>query len=278
MCYNSRALGSGDELGGFVAAFREHISVSGMLGVAYGGLGSMTLGFSVDQGCLAAFLTWVAGMVPDVDSPTGKPIRELFGLVAVIVPLTTMNHLVQLGGGRERVLLLAILTYLAIRYGGASMLSRLSVHRGMFHSIPALVIAAELTFLGYGSNSLAVRGFMAGGVGIGYFSHLLLDELYSVQWNGLRVKLSKSAGSALKFTSQRFFPNAFTYGLMFFLTHSTLVTVGLLQPPPGVEDRSPDPEAMRERLEGPQEPTQPDNLVDRQPHTSRPAMAARSAY
>jgi hypothetical protein len=43
--------------------------------------------------------------------------------------------------------------YAAIRYGGSAMLMRLSVHRGMFHSVPAMVIAAELAFLAYKSNS-----------------------------------------------------------------------------------------------------------------------------
>ena len=214
-----------------LAAYREHISVSGIVGLAYGAIGTWGMGFSGDQGFLAAFLTWVAGMLPDIDSKSGKPIRELFSLLAILVPLGLMQHLVQLGGNRERVFLLAVVTYLMIRYGGASLLSRLAVHRGMFHSIPALIIAAELTFLGYSSDSSSVRAFMAGGVAIGFFSHLLLDEMYSVQWDGVKVRLAKSAGSALKLTGPRFFPNAFTWGLMFFLSYTSLVSVGVIAEP-----------------------------------------------
>jgi hypothetical protein len=36
---------------------------------------------------------------------------------------------------------------------------------------------------------------------VGFFSHLLLDELYSVDIQGVKVKLNKYAGTAVKFVS-----------------------------------------------------------------------------
>ena len=36
---------------------------------------------------------------------------------------------------------------------------------------------------------------------LGFFSHLLLDEIYSVDFNGVRIKLNSFAGSAIKFVS-----------------------------------------------------------------------------
>ncbi|MCA9072071.1 MAG: hypothetical protein KDA84_24250, partial [Planctomycetaceae bacterium] len=102
---------------------------------------------------------------------------------------------------------------------------------GMFHSIPALLIAAELTFLAYVNDEVLVKCLMAGGVAIGFLSHLLLDELYSVQWSGLRLKLSKSAGSAFKLTSSRLVPNVLTYAMLMFFTWLTLVDVGLVRDP-----------------------------------------------
>ena len=36
---------------------------------------------------------------------------------------------------------------------------------------------------------------------IGFLSHLVLDELYSVDFTGARLKLNKFAGSAVKFWS-----------------------------------------------------------------------------
>lgn len=214
-----------------MAGYREHIAVSSLLGLGYGVGSTMILGFTPDQGALAACFTAVGGMLPDLDSQSGRPVREVFGFASVLAPLALMQHLFALGAHSERVLLLSVVLYVAIRYGGAALLGKLSVHRGMFHSIPALVIAAELVFLGYCSDSLAVKTLMAGGVAVGFFSHLLLDELYSVQWTGVRVRLSKSAGSALKLVGRSFLPNAFTYGLLLFLTYTSLVHSGWLDGP-----------------------------------------------
>lgn len=214
-----------------MAAYREHISVSGILGVAYAGLASMAMGFTIDQGAVAGVLAWVGGMLPDLDSQSGRPVRELFGLISVLIPISTIPHLAAAGISTERIFLFIAVSYLTVRYGGAALLGRLSVHRGMFHSIPAMVIAAEIVFLAYPDASELVRLLMAGAVAVGFFSHLLLDEMYSVQWNGLRVKLAKSAGSAIKLFGNRVGPNAFTWSLLCFLTYANLVDVGILEGP-----------------------------------------------
>ena len=37
-------------------------------------------------------LAWVAGMLPDLDSESGRPVREIFGLIAAIVPFEMMDQ------------------------------------------------------------------------------------------------------------------------------------------------------------------------------------------
>ncbi len=207
-----------------MAGYREHISVSGSLGVSYGLTAVYLLGFSPVQGALAGCLTWVAGMLPDLDSETGKPVREIFGLVGAIVPLAMMGHLLRWGGNAEGAMLLAVLLYAAIRYGGALLLGMVSVHRGMFHSIPAMLIAAELAYLAFKSDVVQVKLLMAGGVGLGFLSHLLLDELHSVEWTGIRIRLNKAAGSAMKFVGKRFVPNVVTYAMLMLLTYEAPIT------------------------------------------------------
>jgi membrane-bound metal-dependent hydrolase YbcI (DUF457 family) len=214
-----------------MAGYREHISVSGLCGVGYGVLATVLAGFTPVQGALAAVVTWVGGMLPDLDADGGKPVREIFGLLGAVVPMFAIRHLVRWCGSVDGAVLAAVLLYAAIRYGGSTVLKRVSVHRGMFHSIPALVIAAELVFLGYLSESYAVKFLMALGVAIGFLSHLLLDELYSVQLDGLKVRLSKSAGSALKMYGKGLSQNVFAYGLLFFLTWLTLLDLGWVRDP-----------------------------------------------
>lgn len=214
-----------------MAGYREHVSVSGLCGIGYGVSAVIAGGFTPVQGAIAGCLTYVGGMLPDLDSETGKPIQEVFGLVAAVLPMICIRHLVHWTGTVEGAILAAICLYVLVRHGGASLLSRFSVHRGMFHSIPALVIAAELVFLGYVSDSMSVRMLMGGGVALGFLSHLLLDELYSVQWTGVKIRLSKSAGSAFKMFGKSLGPNMFAWTLLCFLSWLTLLQAGLVEDP-----------------------------------------------
>jgi hypothetical protein len=64
-----------------------------------------------------------------------------------------------------------------------------------------MFIAGLLVFLGYDTPATWLRTYLAFGVMLGFLSHLVLDEMYSVDFMGFRVKISKSAGSALKLYS-----------------------------------------------------------------------------
>lgn len=214
-----------------MAGYREHISVSGVLGASYGVGAVFVLGFTPVQGALAGILTWVAGMLPDLDSVSGRPVREIFSLLAAVTPFVLMQHLSDWAGDPEGAILLGVLTYAVIRYGGAMLLAKVAVHRGMFHSIPALLIAAEAAYLGYKHESVTVKLLMGIGVALGFLSHLVLDEMYSVQWAGIRLKLNKAAGSAMKFTGKRLMPNVITFALLSLLTYTILVDVGVLEDP-----------------------------------------------
>ncbi len=193
------------------------------------------------QAVIAAVLTWIAGMLPDLDSESGRPIRELSGVVAAFAPLLLLQHAQAVGVRGDRAMLFAIVAYAAVKYGGSFLLGKLTVHRGMFHSIPALLIASEFTFLAYHSDELRVRVLMAVGVGIGFLSHLVLDEMYSVQWDGMKVRLAKSSGSAMKFFGSEALPNGVTMGLLLCLSYATLVEAGVVRDP----GQAPAPEQIR---------------------------------
>lgn len=214
-----------------MAAYREHITVSGTLGLAFGFASVIAFGYSITQAIIAGILCWIAGMLPDLDSQSGKPVRELFGVTAALAPLLVLQHANSLGISGDRAMLFCLLLYATVRYAGAALLGKITVHRGMFHSIPALLIAAQLTFIGYHNPELHVKLLMAGAVATGFLSHLILDELYSVHWDGSRVKLKRSSGSALKFFGKESMANGLALGLLMFTSYASLKTSGLLRPP-----------------------------------------------
>ncbi|MCH9655903.1 MAG: metal-dependent hydrolase [Planctomycetes bacterium] len=224
-----------------MAGYKEHISVSGLLGIGYGSVASLLMGFTPTQGILAGVLTWIGGMLPDLDSETGRPIKELFSLTAAVASFVAMRSMIRVGTDPDTAILMAVVTYAAVRYGAAAILGKFAVHRGMFHSLPALIITGESIFLTYVSDSYAVKFLMAGGISLGFLSHLILDEVYSVERKGAKIRLKKSSGTAIKWFGKGLFGNAVAYAILLTMTYITLVESGILVPMQGVApaDQSP---------------------------------------
>ncbi len=194
-----------------MASYRGHLAFASALGAAYGGVAVWRWGFDWGPVVLAFGLTTVGGLLPDLDSDSGVPVRELFGAAATIVPILLYHRLKDAGFTVEQTLVLLGGLYLLIRYGISRIFKQYTVHRGMFHSIPGLGIAVLATYLLYHNPDPFLRWYEAGAVGLGFLSHLALDELYSVDFNGVRLRLNKYAGSALKFWSPSRTATGLTY-------------------------------------------------------------------
>ena len=80
-----------------MAGFRTHIGVSTALGVGYGAAAANPLGHHPEAAFLAAGLTAVGGMLPDLDSDSGVPVRELSGLAAAVLPTLLIPRLTAAG-------------------------------------------------------------------------------------------------------------------------------------------------------------------------------------
>jgi len=77
-----------------------------------------------------------------------------------------------------------------------------------------MLIAGLGVFLLYHHRLPAARMFMAGAAMLGFLSHLVLDEMCSVDLSGAHVRLNKFAGSALKFASPSWSANLGTYAIL----------------------------------------------------------------
>src|SRR4051794_18594469 len=98
-----------------MASFPVHVTTSGILGVGVGVAGTYYLHYDWGACCLAAGLTTVGGMLPDLDSDSGIPVREMFGLAGAIVPLLLLERLNRQGLTAEQVLVLMGGAYLLVR-------------------------------------------------------------------------------------------------------------------------------------------------------------------
>src|SRR5262249_2595130 len=114
----------------------------------------------------------------------------------------------------EQTLVVMAGTYVLIRYGASALFKHLTVHRGMFHSVPAMFVAGLAVFLLHHGGALVERLYLAGGTMLGFLSHLILDEIWAIDFMGLKVRFNKYAGSALKFWSGSAVATIATYTLL----------------------------------------------------------------
>jgi hypothetical protein len=163
---------------------------------------------------LGTGLTALGGLLPDLDSDSSVPVREVFGLAAAAAPFLLMQRVTNLGFSTEQTLVILGGVYLIIRYGLRTLLAKITVHRGMFHSIPAMLIAGLLVFLLYHSPSALIRLYLAGGVMLGFLSHLVLDAIYDVDLMGSKLRPTNHTGGPLKFFSPSWLASLTTYGVL----------------------------------------------------------------
>lgn len=198
-----------------MASYRGHLTFSAGLGLAYGGLALWQWQMDWGVALVAGGVTALGGMLPDLDSDSGVPVREMFGLSAAVIPFLVHQQVLTLcENSPERTLAVLAGLYLFIRYVLANTFKRLTVHRGMFHSLPGMLIAGLSVYLLYHSEDVRLRLLLAGGVMLGFLSHLVLDELCSVDFTGVRLRLNQFAGSALKLRSASWSATLATYAIL----------------------------------------------------------------
>jgi hypothetical protein len=183
--------------GRVMAGFQTHIATSTLTGVGYGVWGYQC-GARLETCVLAGALCSVSGMLPDLDSDSGRPVQEMSAFAAAIVPMLMLERFVQLGWSNEMMALTGAAIYAIVRFGVAELFKRYTVHRGMWHSLPACLACGLLAFLVVAGPDLAIRLYKAGAVSLGFLTHLVLDEIWSFQLRSGKLNVKRSFGTALK--------------------------------------------------------------------------------
>src|SRR6516225_9866094 len=100
-----------------MSSYRVHLATSSLLGAAWGGAGLWYGHWDWGPVFLGAGLTAAGGLLPDLDSDSGVPIRELFGLAAAAVPFLFFRRLEASGFTAEQTLVLLAGAYFLVRFG-----------------------------------------------------------------------------------------------------------------------------------------------------------------
>jgi hypothetical protein len=194
-----------------MADFKTHMSVSTATGVVLAVAGARA-GMDYTTCILAGGLCSVSGMLPDLDSDSGRPLREATTLGAAVIPMLMVERFQRMGLNHESMVLAAALVYITIRFFVAEIFRRYTVHRGMWHSVPAAIIAGMFAFLIMSSEDITPRMFKSVAVVVGFMSHLILDEIWSVEFRRGKYSFKSSFGTALKLWGNNAWANYVTWG------------------------------------------------------------------
>jgi hypothetical protein len=145
----------------------------------------------------------VGSVLPDIDLEKTVPSRSLFtGLGLVLAFIMLFNFRASYSISELWLIWLGV--FCAVRYGAYNIFHQRTNHRGIFHSILAglFFMAFTAVLLSHGIGREPLVAWLAGFfVFFGYLIHLTLDEIYSVDITG--AKLKRSFGTAMKLFDRR---------------------------------------------------------------------------
>jgi hypothetical protein len=187
-----------------MANFPTHIAVGT---VVSGALATVTLAADLvaPENIVAVTLAGVLGSVlPDIDLEESRPAKAMFSGLAIFFSFAVLFGLEQKSYSIAEMLILWVGTLLLVRFGLKELFFHFSYHRGVWHSLLALVFCSFLTAIVFSrllGRPDGIAWLAAVFMGVGYLTHLVLDEIYAVDIMDTRVKAS--FGTALKLFDYR---------------------------------------------------------------------------
>ncbi len=186
-----------------MANFATHI---GFGTVVSGALATVTVasGAVSPDDLVAVTLAGVLGSIlPDIDLDESRPSRIMFSGFAIFASFAALFTVAAKYSIAE-MLIVWLGTLAAVRYGLHGIFHFFAVHRGVWHSILGAVfssVATAIVFTSLLGRPGDVAWLAAGFLFMGYLTHLILDEAYSVDVMNRHIKTS--FGTALKLIDGR---------------------------------------------------------------------------
>jgi membrane-bound metal-dependent hydrolase YbcI (DUF457 family) len=185
-----------------MAEFKTHL----IFGAAAGGwmawMGISRGSLTHLQASAVVIVGTLGGLLPDLDSDTGKPLALLFQVLSVLLPAALYPLATKFGQDLPFLICYFVLSYLAINYLICPIIKRFTIHRGIMHSIPFAVLCGELAFLLFDAHGRKFALYGGAAVLSGALCHLILDEICSLKLRfGFIPLVKRSSGTALAFFS-----------------------------------------------------------------------------
>jgi len=189
-----------------LADFNTHIFSAAAASSLAATLSGKLLSISMPAALMLVAAGTIGGVLPDIDLKYSMPSRLLFSMLGLLTALAWLFSHMDAHTALE-LWLIALGIFLVLRYPMWWLFHTFTVHRGVLHSVLAAAMWGVLAAAAV-HRTLSVDAQLSWLIAIflatGYLLHLLLDELYSVDFMGVRIK--RSFGSALKLLDTRQLP------------------------------------------------------------------------
>jgi len=209
-----------------MASWKGHLGFGLLTAVFYLGFCASVFAISWLYSPLLFSAVVIGAFLPDLDSNTSVPVRILFRSMTVIGAIVSGYIIYQTETDPVLYLLIGPLgAALLIHFVVFALFKKMTTHRGIFHSLPAIAISSLsfLIMLRFAKAPKQLGVLLAVGLGLGYFSHLFLDKLFgAVTLSGAAFKPNAGAGDPLKLYSKHLVVNILSYGLLFVLLYLNL--------------------------------------------------------
>lgn len=212
-----------------MASFKTHIKIGSFVAF-FVTIGSYIMDWTSNfaMAILVFFTTTIGSFLPDMDSDSGLPIQIIFGLYAYFAAGITFYFIWNSNLPGFLALVAPVAAYLLVIYAVRPWFKKQTAHRGIFHSTPAVLISffATLFIVSFFRITLYEKFVFSAALAIGYLTHLVLDEFYSVNLMKGKIKVAKSLGSAvdLGFSNKRTAIAAYLLlALLIFLTYPIIL-------------------------------------------------------
>ena len=200
-----------------MADFNTHLLGGVLVGGAFSTIAFISMDLNFIQSYAVFTMGVLGGLLPDLDSDTGKPLEIISAAVSVLVPALLLSNIAkQYTISPEFLISYFTVCYFIINYVFCELLKRITIHRGIMHSIPFSFLAAQIAYLLFKPSGLTLATMISCVVFFGCLIHLILDEFHSFYLKfGFIPMLKRSSGTALKLFSNNLLANVVIYGSIF---------------------------------------------------------------
>ena len=207
--------------------FKQHTTIGGVVGYVTSATLLLTGIVSPETSVWIILASIVGSFLPDIDSDSSKSFNIFISMLSLISGFTIIIYCGEYH--REHIwywIWIPFTLYLLFRYVLGRFIKKMSKHRAIIHSTPAIFTFGMGSFLILRLFDIdLIKSFwMSFALGLGFLSHILADEFHSrVQFEDghFKFKIKSSANTAWDFGNAKEWS---TYSMYMFLFTFTCIT------------------------------------------------------